>query len=193
MANQPISAARVFEHAECFHQATAALRGIWPDRGLTLEHHENIHAAVTLLEPLIVLGALTTELFLKCLICIERPDSTPPRDHNLKRLFDELSDTTRTRIRNLWDNDVVARRCKDWDRVETFGLKVARDLPSALAKGDEAFQRYRYSYEGNTDGLHYYLEDLSALLENVILELKPELEAFRRAPLPLKQGFSSLT
>jgi hypothetical protein len=62
---------------------------------------------------------------------------------------------------------------------------MPRDLPLALAKGSSAFERYRYSYEGNTEGLHHYLEDLPALLERLILEMKPEFEACRRAPIPL--------
>ena len=144
---------------------------------------ENVHAAVTLIEPLIVLGALTTELFLKCLICIETGDT--PRGHNLRELFDQLNAATRARIQNMWDSGIALRRRKEWDEIERFGLKMPRDLPSALAKGSNAFERIRYSYEENTEGLHYYLEDLPPLLEGLILEMKPEFEAFRRMPLPL--------
>jgi hypothetical protein len=42
-------------------------------------------------------------------------------------------------------------RSKEWDGIERLGLKMPRDLPSALAKGSEAFKRIRYSYEGNTE------------------------------------------
>jgi hypothetical protein len=45
-------------------------------------------------------------------------------------------------------------RSKEWDGIERLGLKMPRDLPSALAKGSEAFKRIRYSYEGNTEGVH---------------------------------------
>jgi hypothetical protein len=65
-----IAAEKIFEHAECFYRASAVLRSHLPVR-LRPDHFENIHAAVTLTEPLIVLDALTSELFLKCLICIE--------------------------------------------------------------------------------------------------------------------------
>jgi hypothetical protein len=138
---------------------------------------------VTLLEPAIVLGAFTTELFLKCLIRIEARGT--PRTHDLKELFGKLSPATRARIKNLWDSDIAVRRNKEWDGLEErFLLKIPRDLPSALAKGSNAFDRVRYSYEGNTEDLHYYLGDLPALLERVILEMKPEYEAWRRMPLP---------
>lgn len=180
-----IAAEKVFEHAECFYRASAALRSHLPVH-LRPDHFENIHAAVTLTEPLIVLDALASELFLKCLICIET-GSTPPK-HDLKQLFDKLSDTARTRIQGFWDSEIAVSRREKWDSLEKLGLKIARDLPSALAKGAKAFERYRYSYEGNTEDLHYYLEDLPPLLERLILEIKPEFEAFRRAPLPLQQA-----
>ena len=65
MAKSPIAADKVFEHAECFYQAFAALCRLSPDP------REDLHAAITLAEPLIVLAALANELFLKCIICIE--------------------------------------------------------------------------------------------------------------------------
>jgi hypothetical protein len=179
MVKPQIAPVKVFEHAECFYQALAVLRAVHPENIL---HLDNLHAAVTLVEPGIVLGALTIELFLKCLISIEAGDT--PRGHNLKELFDQLSAPTRTRIQNLWDSDIATRRNKAWDDLERLGLKMARDLPSALTKGSNAFERIRYSYEGNTQDLHYYLEDLPALLEGLILEMKPEFEAWRRMPLP---------
>jgi hypothetical protein len=181
MPKSSISAQRVFEQAECFYQTFMALLRLRPDP------REDVHATVTLAEPLIVLAAFANELFLKCIICIETGDTT--HGHNLKELFDRISETSRARMEKRWDDAVVERRREEWDRLEGLGLKVARDLPSALAKGAKAFERYRYSYEENADGLHFYLEDLSGLLERLILEMRPDFEAFRRAPLPL-QGAS---
>jgi len=184
MVKPSIAPEKIFEHAECFYQASAVLHTHDPV-GLHPDNHKTTHAALTLIEPRVVIDAFTTELFLKCLICIET--GSAPREHNLKQLFDLLSEATRTRIESCWDSEVVTRRREKWDKWERLGLKIARDLPSALAKGTNAFKRYRYSYEGDTQDLHYYLEDLPALLERLILEMKPEFEAFRRAPLPLQQ------
>jgi hypothetical protein len=94
MANSPIAADKVFEHAECFYQAFAALCRLSPDP------REDLHAAITLAEPLIVLAA-ANELFLKCIICIETGKTA--RGHNLEELFDQLSEGSRTRIQNWWD------------------------------------------------------------------------------------------
>lgn len=184
MAKPPIAAEKIFEHAECFYRASEVLRSHLPVR-LRPDHFENIHAAVTLAEPLIVLDALTCELFLKCLVCIETGNT--PRGHDLEKLFSQLSEATRARLQSVWDNEIGTRRRERWDKLERLGLKMARDLPSALANGTNAFERYRYSYEGNTQDLHYYLEDLPALLEGLILEMKPEFEGYRRAPLPSQQ------
>jgi hypothetical protein len=184
MAKSRIVAEKIFEHAESFYQAAAALRSHLPVR-LRSDHFENIHAALTLTEPLVVLDALTCELYLKCLICIETGDA--PRGHDLRKLYDQVSGATRTRIESSWDSEVATRRRKKWDDLERFGLKVYRELPLALANGTNSFERYRYSYEGNTQGVHFYLDDLPSLLQRFILEMKPEFEAYRRAPLPIQQ------
>ncbi len=169
---------KIFEHAECFYQSWAVLHTMFVENVSAKNHY----AAVTLAEPVTVVGALTTELFLKCLLCIETGKMS--RDHDLKKLFDMLSTETRIRIKNSWEIAAV-RRSEEWDRIEKLGLKMPRDLPSALAKGSEAFNRIRYSYEGNTEGVHWYLEDLPALLEKQILEMKPGYEVYCRKPLSL--------
>jgi hypothetical protein len=175
MAKQPINPAKIFEQADCFYQAFAILCNV---------HPENIQLAVTLGEPVMVLGALTIELFLKCLICIETGGA--PRTHDLRELFDLLSDSTRTRIQHSWDNGIAAHRAAEWDDIENrTGVKIARDLPTALSVGGDSFRRIRYSYEGNNQDLQYYLQDLPTLLGRVILEIRPEFETARRKPTPL--------
>jgi hypothetical protein len=67
--NPQIDPAKVFEQADCFYQALAVLCNVEP---------ENTQLAVTIGEPVMVLGALTIELFFKCLICIET-GVRPPR------------------------------------------------------------------------------------------------------------------
>ena len=129
-----------------------------------------------------VLGALTIELFLKCLICIE--SGLAPRGHNLKNLFDSLSEATQKRIQHSWNTGIAVRRAEEWDEMErALGVKIARDLPTALTVASKSFELIRYSYEGNTKELQYYLQDLPALLGRVILEMKPEFASVRRKPL----------
>jgi hypothetical protein len=70
---------------------------------------------------------------------------------------------------------------EEWGRLEkSMRVTIARDLPSALEVGSDAFQKIRYSYEGKTEKLQYYLEDLPQLLRRVATEIKPELKTLQR-------------
>jgi hypothetical protein len=175
MASPQIDASKIFEQGDCFYQTLAILCNVDPD---------DVQLGVTIGEPAMVIGALTIELFFKCLACIET--GAVPWGHNLKELYDSLSLATRARIQQTWDNDILVHRKSEWDRYEeALGQKIARDLPSALAAASKAFERIRYSYEGNTTDLQYFLQDLPQLLGRVILELKPEWAGLRRAYRPL--------
>ncbi len=60
------------------------------------------------------------------------------------------------------------------------------DLPTALTMGSKAFEKIRYSYEGISDDVQYYLQDLPQLLGYLILQMKPEWKALRRIPIQLE-------
>lgn len=175
MANPQIEASKIFEQADCFFQTLAILRNVNP---------EDEQLCVTIGEPAMVIDALTNELFFKCLACIETGKTS--RSHNLKELYDGLSPATRARIQQTWDDDILARRASEWDQIEeALGQKIARDLPSALAAASNAFLRIRYSFEGNTTDVQYFLRDLPELLRRVILERKPEWTGLQRTYRPL--------
>lgn len=178
MADQPIrkiDPALIFEQADCFYQTLAVLCNVRPD---------DEQLGVILGEPAMVIGALTIELFFKCMACIET--GQVPRGHHLRELYDALSDQTRARIQRTWDNDICVYRKAEWDANEAaIGEKVIRDLPGALTAASKSFEKIRYSYEGDTEGLQYFLQDLPQLLGRVILEMRPEFQSVRRKPLPL--------
>jgi hypothetical protein len=91
----------------------------------------------------IVLSALTSELFLKCLICIETGEAQT--GHHLSYLYGKLSQGTQTRIKEIWDNDLVKHRADHWDRLEAaLGRKIDRNLLAALKGGDTTFEKMRY-------------------------------------------------
>lgn len=136
----------IFLQADAFFNALTILSNV--DR-------DNEQLAVTIGEPVIVIGALTIELFLKCLTCIDI--ARVPRGHNLKFLYDGLSPSIRNRIQHGWDKEIVPFRSREWDTIEqSFGQKIVRDLPGALAAAGKAFERIRYSYEGNTADVQYF-------------------------------------
>jgi hypothetical protein len=175
----PIDPRKIWIQGDAFYQTLNLLCNVDPD---------NQQLAVTIGEPVMVIGSLTVELFFKCLACIET--GRVPRGHYLRALFDGLSHSTRARIESGWDG-IARYRAREWDHYETLmgGTKIARDLPSALTAGSNAFEKIRYSYEGGTEQLQYYLQDLPILLGRIILEMKPEWEGLRRgyqevAPIP---------
>jgi hypothetical protein len=169
-----VDPAKIWQQADCFYQALAMLCNAHPD---------NTQLGVMLGEPVMVMGALTIELFFKCLVCIET--GAVPHTHNLKDLFDKLSEQTRKRIQRTWDDDICVHRAKGWDQIETaLGQKVVRDLPGALSVASNSFELIRYSYKGNTAELQYFLQDLPQLLGRVILEMKPEWKDVRRTGRP---------
>jgi hypothetical protein len=56
---------------------------------------------------------------------------------------------------------------------------------SDFAYWGKSFERIRYSYEGNTADLHYFLQDFPQLLGRIVLELKPEWRGRQRPYRPL--------
>jgi hypothetical protein len=176
LAMSNIDPRKIFQQADCFYQTLAILSNVEP---------ENEQLAVTIGEPAMVIGALTIELFFKCLVCIETGEV--PRGHYLGELYEGLSAATKDRIRQTWDNDIVPYRAQEWDRIEAaLGQRIIRDLPGALAAANRSFERIRYSYEGNTADVQYFLQDLPQLLGRVILEMRPEWRGLQRPYSPLE-------
>jgi hypothetical protein len=175
-SGQSVDPRGIFEQANAFYQALAILCNVEP---------QNVQLAVTIGEPVMVVGAFTIELFLKCLVCIETGKA--PFGHNLRELFDQLSGSTRGRILRTWDNDILIQRKAEWNRIEAaMGQKIFRDLPDALTAASRSFERIRYSYEGNTADLQYFLHDLPQLLRQVVVEIKPEWKHQPRDYYPLQ-------
>ena len=174
-ARRSVDPLQIFKQADCFYQALAILCNVEPG---------SVQLAVTIGDPVMVIGALTNELFLKCLVCIET--GKVPHGHHLRELFEQLNDATRVRIQRTWDNDILMHRRAEWDHIEAgMGQKIARDLPGALTAASKSFERIRYSYEGNTADVQYFLQDLPQLLRRVVVELKPEWKGQDKAYRPL--------
>jgi hypothetical protein len=173
--SQSIDPLKIFEQANGFYQALAILCNVEPG---------NTQLEITIGEPVMVIGAFTIELFLKCLVCIET--GRVPHTHHLRELYDKLGANTQQRLLRTWENDIAAYRKAEWDRVEAAaGEKAARDLPGALAAASKSFERIRYSYEGNTAEVQYFLQDLPQLLRQVIVEFKPTWKNHLRGYRPL--------
>ena len=129
----------------------------------------------------VVTSAMASELFLKCLICLETGKA--PRGHYLKELFDRLTPETRRWICMIWDAEVVPIRAELWDQIEGHqgrGKIVPRDLSTALSMANKTFEKVRYAYEDELEGVAYMLSDLPTILKRVILAMRPEWHGLSR-------------
>jgi hypothetical protein len=170
--NSKIDPANIYLQARGFFEAYSILSN---DEKLKADPA----AMVSVGNAAMVLSAFTSELLLKCLLCIEA--GTAPRDHHLKRLFDALTPKLRERIEFLWDSTVVAVRAPQWDSIDSrITEKIERNLPRALERGSLAFERLRYSYEGGEAlDIRWSLGDLPTVLGTTVLELKPDWAGLR--------------
>jgi hypothetical protein len=68
-----------------------------------------------------------------------------------------------------------------------LGHRVPRDLESALTMGAKTFEEMRYLFEESATQAQFLLLDLPQLLQEVILEMKPEWRgALLFSPIPGK-------
>jgi hypothetical protein len=164
---------KLYMHARGFYLAEEFLMSIKLD--------DNPQLALEMSQTAIVLSALNTELFLKCIVCLET--ELVPQGHYLDRLYSRVSQTTRKRIEHIWDTELVPHREPMWKKIEaTFGKgeTLKRDLPSALSAASRAFEKIRYSYEEDSTETQFYISDLPRILGRVILEMKPEWGRLQR-------------
>ena len=134
-----------------------------------------VHAGMTL-------SAFTTELFMKCLICLET--NLTPQGHHLFELFEQLKPATRSRIANLWNAHIIPRRDPEWKFIENsqYGgtKKFSRDLSGAISDSSRAFEKIRYSYEPGSKDSNFNIGDLPRVLFRVILEMRPDWASLGR-------------
>jgi hypothetical protein len=137
----------------------------------TIDALVNLTGDVRFGQPIVVLTAFASELFMKCLIVLEQKPY--PIGHNLKSLFSKLGVQTRTKIENEWNSQIVPKRSSQISAIESeIGRKLPIDLPTLLGKGGNAFVDVRYAHEKQPTG-DFLLQDLLNVLKETILEKKP--------------------
>ena len=98
-----------------------------------------------LMFPAMVLSAFAAELFFKSLLLLEGTD--PGNTHNLHTLFKRLHNKTKDAIEARWDQSMVDRNHEFEKNEKLLGIKIPRELRSALVDCGDAFERMRYIYE----------------------------------------------
>jgi hypothetical protein len=155
---------RIFQHASRFHASDRRLRS-------TLDASKP-HDIEMLAIPANVLSVFTSELYLKCLLCVET--GIVPDTHNLKALFKRLQPVTRRALEDLWDMEVrLPHRQKVLDLIRTMpeGKNLRADLIYALDVGANSFIELRYFYEKNK--AFFLLDEFPNMLRKVILNRFP--------------------
>lgn len=129
--------------------------------------------------PFVVLAAFSCELHLKCLLRIE--DVEPKGGHNLETLYKQLSDGSKAQI---W------ACCFALSRFPAFGSGDVRHLNAwyqhqktpmpknefdhMLHISSEAFDNFRYHFEGGGGEMAWCANDLSDCIRGRIITLRPE-------------------
>jgi hypothetical protein len=78
----------------------------------SFDMNKNPQLAAEIGQAAMVLSALTSEVFFKCLICIET--GLVPSGHDLDYLFKRLSASSRAEIEQIWNSEVVPLRNAMW-------------------------------------------------------------------------------
>ena len=154
----------IFLQAVSFHEAQKLLLEQVPD-------HYSVRARA-LAPPVCVLAAFTSELLLKCLICIE--GGYPPRTHDLLALFKMLSNPTRKRLKEMWADHIRFYGAKADEFKKATGITFEPDVLLALAAGRKAFDLIRYQHEGRNEEYSFYLGALPDMLKRIAFELRPD-------------------
>lgn len=154
----------IFQHAVRFHWTNERIRRAKIPKG-----HEK---TVFLLSgaPAMVLNALASELYLKCLCCIDRGEV--PEGHDLEALYNQLPQLRRASIEAIWDHSIRQRSKTIDHRDRALGVAIPRDLPTALHECRLSFLDLRYQYE-DPARVRFYIEELPAILRAVILVIQP--------------------
>ena len=114
-----------------------------------------------------VTNVFASELFLKCLLLLDGKGES--REHNLKKLYDQLDETTKKKILAEWVKMLSETPGQLEQQEQRFGVTIPRDLETSLSECGDAFVllRYIYIYE-EPRGAAFYITQLPLVLKNVV-------------------------
>jgi hypothetical protein len=170
---------KIFLHAGAFHKSYDLLcKSVVPQEEGALPDDRLVGV---ISHPTMVLSVFASELYLKCLLCLESDEV--PNEHNLKKLFETLPVATRREVDDLWDADIrhpAKQKVLDKLRATPAGKDIRLDLRYAIDKGANAFIELRYFYEKEQS--FFLLADLPFLLRSIILKRCPSWGAIYPKP-----------
>ncbi|MET4477996.1 hypothetical protein [Bradyrhizobium sp. F1.13.3] len=125
--------------------------------------------------PAASLFALSSEIFLKCLLAVKHKGLIPRKiqwNHHLRELFDELPHTHAT-IEKHWN---AAIEKNELYKINDGPFRTKTDLKTCLTEGAKAFEKYRYVYEQSL--VPFSLQPLPDVLVAAISELEPSVPRY---------------
>ena len=130
------------------------------------------------LHSLMLLKGLALEVYLKCLHALDHQKAY--EGHDVKRLFDALSDETQTRVAEYFEELVgkssfIALTHSHHKAMK--GHKAKMDLDHILGEWSQAFGKWRFFYEPEHKVSFLAFGELRKALRHRIQELKPDLVA----------------
>jgi len=160
---------KIYRHASAFHKAyDVLLKAALPKEGAIPDDQ----FIGIIAHPAMVLSLFASELYLKCLLCVETGEV--PEGHNLKTLFLGLPVPTRHALDGLWDTDMRRmEKQKALEKLQEMDTKkrLRLDLRYALDLGADSFIKLRYFYE--KEEVFCLLSDFPFVLRNFILDRFP--------------------
>lgn len=166
MKQRPQRKSRTIKAIDIFAQAS---RFSYADRFIR-RHDLNPQEIYLMSGPSMVLSAFAIELFLKCLLHMER--GCAPNTHRLNVLYRQISNKRKRRIEELWAAH-VNENSRDYDLAPYRKTPMPKDLIGCLRECRDAFQLLRYAYE-DPDKQLFYLGELPEILRRAILEFNPD-------------------
>jgi hypothetical protein len=110
-------------------------------------------------------NTFASELFLKSLLLLDGKGEA--RGHNLKELYDQLSEEMKNKMRAEWAK-MLSETPGQLEQLEKrFGVTIPRDLETSLSECGDAFVLLRYIYE-KPSGATFYITQLPLVLKNVV-------------------------
>ncbi|MCK4814556.1 hypothetical protein KA005_02205 [bacterium] len=138
---------------------------------------KRISQSTDFIDPFVVNGAFSLEIYLKCLYFIET-GKTLKNEHNLKNIYDKLTSDTRNRIKRHYGKLLSESKIKNHITKlmkNSYNTDIKWDLENILTQSAKAFIKWRYAFEGNPGAFPAYGELRSALRYSII-EMRPDLE-----------------
>jgi hypothetical protein len=161
---------KIFLHAGAFHKSyTLLCDSVLPAEEWAMPDEQRVGV---ISHPAMVLSVFASELYLKCLLCIET--GVVPTEHNLKKLFDGLLLATKRELDDFWDTDIrhpAKRKTIEHIRTLPTGRDLKLDLRYALDVGADSFRELRYFYE--TEQTFFLLAHFPFVVRRVILNRFP--------------------